>query len=72
MSVLGYIQRGGNPTVKDRVMAYKFVTQAIDALLKGVEESIVCYDRFGFNFKGIVEVVNNPHRLDKELVKLLK
>ena len=72
VSVLGHIQRGGNPTVKDRVMAYKFVTQAIDALLKGVEESIVCYDRFGFNLKGINEVVNNPHTLDYELVNLLK
>ena len=35
ISVLGHIQRGGNPTVYDRLMAFHFVTHAIDALLGG-------------------------------------
>ena len=69
--VLGHIQRGGNPTVKDRLMAYKFVVNAIDALLEGREESVICYDRFGFNFKSIKEVTGKKKELDKELLSYL-
>ncbi len=68
VSVLGHIQRGGNPTVKDRLMAYKFIVHAIDGLLEGEEESIICYDRFGFNFKSISEVTSNTKILDTSLL----
>ena len=71
VSVLGHIQRGGNPTVKDRLMAYKFIVNAIDALLRGKEESILCYDRFGFNFKSIEEVVSKKRELDEELLSYI-
>lgn len=35
--VLGYIQRGGSPTAKDRILASKLGTAAINGLLKGKE-----------------------------------
>ena len=69
--VLGHIQRGGNPTVKDRLMAYKFVVNAIDALLEGRSESVICYDRFGFNFKSIEEVTGRKKEIDKELLSYI-
>jgi len=72
VSILGHIQRGGNPTVKDRLMAFKFVVSAIDALLKGKEESVICYDKFGFNFKSIKEVTSKTKELDKELLSYLR
>ena len=72
VSVLGHIQRGGNPSVKDRLMAYKFIVNAIDALLSGTNESVICYDRFGFNFKSIGEVTGRKKVLDKELLGYLK
>lgn len=72
VSVLGHIQRGGNPTVKDRLMAYKFIVNAIDGLLDGKKESVICYDRFGFNFKSIQEVVSKTKKLDRELLSYLK
>lgn len=71
VSVLGHIQRGGNPTVKDRLMAYKFIVKAIDGLLNGKEESVICYDRFGFNFKSIKEVTSKTKVLDEELLSFL-
>jgi len=71
VSVLGHIQRGGNPSVKDRLMAYKFVVNAIDALLEGQNESVVCYDEKGFNFKSIEEVTSKTKELNKELLSLL-
>ncbi len=72
VSILGHIQRGGNPTVKDRLMAYKFVVNAIDGLLEDKHESVICYDRFGFNFKSIEEVTSKKKTLDKELLSYIK
>jgi len=71
VSVLGHIQRGGNPSIYDRLMAYKFVTHAIDALVNGKDESIICYDHQGFNFKSIETVVNTKKTLDTNLLKFL-
>lgn len=72
VSVLGHIQRGGNPSIYDRLMAYKFVTYAIDGLLDAKEESVVCYTKSSFKYKSIDEVANVPYKLDEELVSFLK
>lgn len=68
VSVLGHIQRGGNPSVYDRLMAYQFVTHAIDALLEGRNNSVICYTKSHFNFKTIDEVALNPYKLNEELL----
>ncbi len=34
VTVLGHIQRGGNPTVHDRMMAFEFTVRAVDLLLQ--------------------------------------
>ena len=72
VSVLGHIQRGGNPSVYDRLMAYQFVTHAIDALLKGKNNSVICYTKSHFNLKSINEVALNPYRLDQELLDMAR
>ena len=72
VSVLGHVQRGGNPSIYDRLMAYKFITHAIDNLLKGEEESVVCYTGNGFEFKSIEEVTGKPKELDSELLSYLE
>jgi len=69
-TVLGHIQRGGNPSVYDRLMAYRFVTYAIDALLEGNNHSVICYTKSHFRFKSIDEVALNPYRMDEELLSL--
>jgi 6-phosphofructokinase 1 len=71
VSVLGHIQRGGNPSIYDRLMAYKFVNQAVDALLNGKDESVVCYTKKGFEYKSIDEVTK-PYKLDASLIDILK
>lgn len=70
ITLLGHVQRGGNPTVYDRLMAYKFITYAMDGLLEGRTNSVICYNKSHFNFKTIDEVALNPYRLDEELVNL--
>ena len=70
LMVLGHIQRGGNPTVYDRLMAFHFVTQAIDGILEGNRSSVVCYNSGGFNHKKIEEVAFQKYHIKEELLKL--
>ena len=72
VSTLGHIQRGGNLSVYDRLMAYKFVTYAIDGLLNGEDDTVVCHTKNNFVYKSIDEVANTPHHLDKELIEFLE
>jgi len=72
VSILGYIQRGGNPTVYDRLMAYKFITYAIDGLLDDKDESVICFDDGGFNYKSIGDVTQEKYALDSNLLKALE
>jgi 6-phosphofructokinase 1 len=68
VSILGHIQRGGNPTVYDRLMAYKFVSHAIDGLLEGKNDAVICFDDGGFCYKSIDEVALKRYELDRELL----
>jgi len=69
-TVLGYIQRGGTPSSRDRLMAYRFVHFAIEGLLMGKKDAIVCYNHGFFNHKSIAEVANKRYQLDSTLVDL--
>ena len=71
VSVLGHIQRGGNPSIYDRLMAYKFVNYAVNGLMSGKEESVICYTKSGFEYKSIDEVANHVKMLDEELLSFL-
>lgn len=71
VSVLGYIQRGGTPTVYERLMATKFVAYAIDGLLQNRQESVVCFNQDGFSYRSIDEVANKPYILDKKLLEFI-
>ena len=42
-TVLGHIQRGGSPTVADRLAAFESVTVAVDAMQSGQENFVVLY-----------------------------
>ncbi|SFV56849.1 6-phosphofructokinase [hydrothermal vent metagenome] len=72
VTVLGYIQRGGNPTVYDRLMAYRFVSHAIDGLLNRENNSVICYNDGGFSYKSIEDVALQKYQLDAELLTYFK
>lgn len=44
-TVLGHVQRGGNPTVRDRVMASYMGNAAVELLNKGIGNRVICYDK---------------------------
>jgi 6-phosphofructokinase 1 len=68
--VLGHVQRGGNPTVYDRLMAFHFLTHAIDGFLDGKESFVICYNDGGFNHKKIEDVAFKKYEISQQLIKL--
>lgn len=72
VTILGHVQRGGSPTTYDRLMAYKFVSHAINGLLGDKTNSVICCTKSGFAFKSIEEVAGVKHRLDTELISCLE
>jgi len=71
VSILGHIQRGGSPTIHDRLMAYQFISHAIDGLLSGKDESIICFTKNDFVYRSIDEVANVPFVLNKNFIGYL-
>ncbi len=72
VSVLGHIQRGGSPTVEDRMKASMLGEKAALAIISGATNVV-----FGFNEGKVVGVnlfdaVNNKKTLDPELVRLAR
>ena len=41
-TVLGHIQRGGNPTVADRVLASRMGYHAVNLLKEGIGNRVIC------------------------------
>jgi 6-phosphofructokinase 1 len=64
VSILGHIQRGGNPTVYDRMMAFEFTIKAVDYLCEHKDSNkVVVYNKGEFDFIEIEEVVSNKYEL---------
>jgi len=70
VTTLGHIQRGGNPTVRERLMAYQFATYAIDALSEGRTNCVICYNNGAFDFKDINYINAKKYEIDKSLLEL--
>ncbi len=70
LTVLGHVQRGGSPTVHDRVMAYKFAVAAVDALDRGETNAIMVYRDGTYGHLPIDAVAHQKYKLDDTLLKL--
>lgn len=72
-TVLGHVQRGGNPTVHDRLMASEFVTFAVDKLLeKKKTSSVIVYKDGKFDFVSISHVNSQKYEIKEDLIQLAK
>ena len=72
VSVLGHIQRGGSPTVEDRIKASMLGEKAALAIISGASDVV-----FGFDMGKVVSInlfdaVNNKKTLDPELARLAR
>ena len=72
VSILGHIQRGGNPTVYDRMMAFDFTIAAVDYLLSHSDSNkVVVFNKGEFSFMEIEDVVSNKYKLPEHLLNAI-
>lgn len=72
ISILGHIQRGGNPTVTDRLKAFEFVIHAVDYLLRTRHSNkVVVYRDSEYHLMEIDDVVSNTYAIEQELLSTL-
>jgi 6-phosphofructokinase 1 len=70
LTVLGHVQRGGSPTVYDRIMAYKFAVAAVDSLDAGQTNSIMTFRDGTYGHLPIDQVADAKYKIDPALLKL--
>ncbi len=70
LTVLGHVQRGGSPTVQDRIMAYKFSVAAVEALDAGETNAIMVYRDGTYGHLPIQAVADAKYHIDPALLKL--
>ena len=68
--VLGHIQRGGNPSVYDRLMAFEFISYSIDRLMQKKVNEVIVYKDSKFIFIKVDEVVSKIYQIDSRLLEL--
>jgi len=57
-TILGHVQRGGNPTVRDRVMATKMGFYAVELLKEGIGNRVIAYKQGEIVNYDIYEALN--------------
>ena len=69
--MLGHIQRGGSPTGRDRVNATKMGYLAVELLLAGKTNRIVCTHEGGFTDVDIAEALSMTKNIQQMEVDVL-
>ena len=69
-SKLGYIQRGGSPTARSRLLADLFASEAVDLLLAGTRDKMVGLQEGRLVATSLDEAVSREKPLDMKLYKL--
>ena len=64
-TILGYMQRGGNPTCRDRYYASMMGSYAVDILLQGKTNRVVGYQKGEFMDFDIEEALNMTKTIDE-------
>ncbi len=73
MTVLGHIQRGGSPTVFDRLLAFRFAAKATESLLEGKYGYMIGLNRSRVTCTSIEKVVTHKRGIeDKNLLQFAK
>lgn len=71
-TVIGYIQRGGNPTCKDRVYASMMGAKAVELLLAGKSNRVVAYKNGKYVDFDIEEALAMKKTLDEDMFAIAK
>ena len=71
-TVIGHIQRGGNPTCRDRVYASAMGARAVDLLIEGKTNRVVAYQNGGLCDFDIDEALNMTKDIDEYLYSMTR
>ena len=69
-TILGHVQRGGSPTLRDRVVASQMGYKAVDLIDKGMGNRVVVMQNGKITDLDIDEALEKERVFDKELYKI--
>lgn len=70
VTILGHIQRGGSPTVRDRVLASHLGIAAVDALIEGLTDIMIGRTNHEIEYTPLVDTWTKQKPLDGYLLEL--
>ncbi len=71
-TVLGHVQRGGAPTVRDRVLASRMGYKAVELLLEGKSNRVICHQNSQITDMDIEEALSMKKDINDEYLKLAR
>jgi 6-phosphofructokinase 1 len=71
VTVLGHIQRGGSPSVKDRTLAARFGVKAVEALIAGDSRKMVGITNNHISFTPFANATKQHDPLDEDLFHIV-
>jgi 6-phosphofructokinase 1 len=71
VTVLGHIQRGGSPSVKDRTLAARFGVKAVEALIAGDSKKMVGITNNRISFTPFANATKQQDPLDEDLFHIV-
>ena len=71
-TILGHVQRGGSPTVRDRVVASQMGAKSVELLLEGKSNRIVCMQKSEVVDVDIEEGLKMKKTISDELLRLTR
>ncbi len=69
-TVLGHIQRGGSPTMQDRILGSKFGVHAVDCILSGLRNRVIGVKNNNVMDMDIVEALAMPRTINEKLYEV--
>ncbi len=69
-TVLGHVQRGGNPTLRDRLVATQMGYAAVQLLNKGITNRVICMKGEKIYDEDIVTALKMNKTIDSDLIKM--
>ena len=69
-TVLGHVQRGGSPTVRDRVRATQMGSAAVHLLSKGIGNRVICMRDGKITDEDIFVALNMKKEFDYDMLEV--
>jgi 6-phosphofructokinase 1 len=71
LTVLGHVQRGGRPLVRDRIVASRMGYEAVKILADGGTNRVVCYDGNKYTDIDIAEALQMTKGIDEDIYGIM-